>query len=299
MRRKVIRHGSSTLTISLPSRWAKQHNIQKGDELVVEERGDLLSIQTEREKTTPRYRTSIGSYSRLGKSHLTACYRRGFDEVTFTFEDPAFASVVQDVLKNDIEGYEILTQNKHACTVKHLFDVNKEGFKVALRRLWTLLNSMAVDLLVAIREKDTTTLQIIKERDKTINRLMNYCARALNKYVVTDDNILYYHLLRELEDIGDHYKEIASFYLQHMPQTNDQSLAMFAQVNQYLEALCDVYYTYDKQRVEALFHRTKKLIELMRSHIRKKRETCVTLTYLLLIATKTRGLLSTIVELNL
>jgi hypothetical protein len=37
IKRKVILHGPSTLTVSLPSKWVKNHNIKKGDELNIEE----------------------------------------------------------------------------------------------------------------------------------------------------------------------------------------------------------------------------------------------------------------------
>ena len=33
MKRKIVKHGSSTLTVSLPNKWAKIHGIESGDEV--------------------------------------------------------------------------------------------------------------------------------------------------------------------------------------------------------------------------------------------------------------------------
>ena len=35
IKRKVIQLAGRTLVVSLPSKWAKKHNVQKGDEIVV------------------------------------------------------------------------------------------------------------------------------------------------------------------------------------------------------------------------------------------------------------------------
>ena len=37
MRRKLIQHGLSSLTISLPRKWVKENNLKKGDEIEVED----------------------------------------------------------------------------------------------------------------------------------------------------------------------------------------------------------------------------------------------------------------------
>ena len=42
MIRKVIQLASRTLVVSLPSKWVKTVNVQKGDEIEVIEKGDQL-----------------------------------------------------------------------------------------------------------------------------------------------------------------------------------------------------------------------------------------------------------------
>ena len=48
MRRKVLQIAESTQLISLPRKWTLKYNIQKGDELEVEENGNKIQISTEK-----------------------------------------------------------------------------------------------------------------------------------------------------------------------------------------------------------------------------------------------------------
>ena len=45
-RRKVVKHGPSTLTLSLPTSWVQKHGIKKGTELLITPQHGLLSITT-------------------------------------------------------------------------------------------------------------------------------------------------------------------------------------------------------------------------------------------------------------
>ena len=44
MKRKVVKHGQNTLTVSLPSKWCRAHGIKQGDEIEVEEKGPLIQL---------------------------------------------------------------------------------------------------------------------------------------------------------------------------------------------------------------------------------------------------------------
>ena len=52
MRRKIVQHGPATLTLSLPSGWAKKWGIKKGSELEVEELGKELRIKVDKTPAT-------------------------------------------------------------------------------------------------------------------------------------------------------------------------------------------------------------------------------------------------------
>ena len=48
MKRKINRVGYSTLTVSLPSKWAKQYGLKPGDEVEISEDGRTLRIEAKK-----------------------------------------------------------------------------------------------------------------------------------------------------------------------------------------------------------------------------------------------------------
>ena len=48
MKRRIVKQGAATMTISLPAPWIKKFGLKEGDELNIEEKGKLIEITTER-----------------------------------------------------------------------------------------------------------------------------------------------------------------------------------------------------------------------------------------------------------
>ena len=49
--RKLVKQGAATLMVSIPAKWAKQNNLEKGSQVEVEESNSILKITTPKEKT--------------------------------------------------------------------------------------------------------------------------------------------------------------------------------------------------------------------------------------------------------
>jgi phosphate uptake regulator len=47
MKRKIVKHGQSTLTVSIPSKWAKNNNLHNGDLINIEASKDKLILSKE------------------------------------------------------------------------------------------------------------------------------------------------------------------------------------------------------------------------------------------------------------
>lgn len=300
MRRKVIQHGSSTLTISLPLKWARNFNIQKGDELIVEEQGRELSIRTEKRTNEGKKEIDIGSFKRLGVSYITSLYRCGYDEIVLKYDDPEYINKVQDVLLNELKGFEVINQTRNSCTIKDLLEVEKEKFDTALRRLWYLVLSLADDSLEAVKNDDKILIKNISKRDKSINRFSNYCERIIIKERCssTKECVLHYSLIRSLEEIADEYKDLTDYYLHQKKPLSKEVIAVFSKVNAHLRTFHELFYRFDKKRTENLFSETKKIFHDVESMDLKKSDITI-IGYLLRICNQTRNHLSTLIGLNL
>src|SRR3989344_4690886 len=108
MKRKVVLHGPSTLTISLPYAWIRKFNIKKGHELNVEEYGKELIIGMEEEPKLEKREIDLGNLKRIGKAYTTASYRQGFDEISLLYAENEYLETIQEILLKETLGFEIV-----------------------------------------------------------------------------------------------------------------------------------------------------------------------------------------------
>ena len=295
IKRRVVLHGPSTLTISLPMSWVKKFNIKKGDELNLKEFGNELRINVDQEFNLGKKQIDIKDLKRLGKSYVTSSCRQGYEEININYDDPKYIRTIQDILSKEITGFEIIKQNSNSCVIKDLTGHNKDEFNNALRRIWLLLLDLSRESLNAIKKDDYAGLKNIQLIDYSINKFSNYCLRLLIKtgHVNFKKTPLYYHLIKSLEDMADKYKDMCNFYSGNAGKINDSFISVFNEVNSHLNEFYELFYKYDEQKMENLFRKTKLTLNKIPTLDNKMSY------YLSAICTDIRNLSSVLVEINL
>jgi len=295
MKRKVVLHGPSTLTISLPASWVKKFNIKKGDELNLEEHEKDLRINFEKESEIGKKQINIGNLTKLGKRYMTASYRQGYDELHLSYFNSKFREDIQNIVGREIIGFEIVKQNNNFCIIKDLTGHSKDEFNSALRRIWLLTIGLSEESLRAIKENEYMAIKNIKLMDHSINKFTNYCLRLLTKKGHSDfrKTPLYYHLVKSLEEIADQYKDLCVSYLSNKEKVDNISISSFNKINKHLEEFYSLFYKYDEKKMDDLLKDTK-LTHAKISDSKKKMG-----HYLSSICRDIRDLLSVVVEINL
>ena len=82
MKRRVVKHGASTLTISLPSKWARANKIENGNSLNIEVAKERLIISSSDERHFDDVETTLtGKEEWYVKRILRHLYTSGYDEI--------------------------------------------------------------------------------------------------------------------------------------------------------------------------------------------------------------------------
>ena len=121
MKRKVIKQGKSTLMISLPSKWVKDNNINRGDEIDLQIDGKNLAIKIDSKQ---KKRTKV-HVKKSDKDHLqpilSLLYYSGYEEIELTFD-----KIPKDIERNvsDHTGLEIIQKTKNSVTLKSFLNNN-------------------------------------------------------------------------------------------------------------------------------------------------------------------------------
>jgi len=251
MRRKLIQHGLSSLTVSLPIKWVKENNLKKSDEIELDELNGKLIISTKKHYEPKKIEIDISNSQPMIRKIIGATFKSGYDEVNIKFNSFEELKAVQDLMREQFSGFEIINQTKSNILIKNVSKPNFEEFNKVLRRFFFVLNNMTSDLSEAIDKNDfkwlkNTTLMKI-ESDK----YADYCRRAINMGFETEFKRLapLYTIIEQLEKVVDRYKDLADYTSSNKIKVNDKVKLIIKNLSEFQEFFYNLFYKFKFSKV--------------------------------------------------
>ena len=263
MIRKVIQLAGKTLVVSLPSVWAKQHNVVKGADVeVIGDANKLCIIPSSVQIPKKTISIDVRAYdSSTIKSVLSVLHKSGYDEMEL-FYSAGQQAVVQERLKTNLLGFEIVQQSKQRMVVQNVTGDADESFEVLMRRVFLVTLELAKGVEEALREKEANkAVSELLSLEETNNKLTNYCHRILNKNPTVKNNFIYTIIWLQ-EKIADDYKEIINIIEKNKINRMRSKTNTFVQKTAYeilqcIQEFYDVVYSKDMQQIALTRERVK------------------------------------------
>ncbi|MFH1505702.1 MAG: AbrB/MazE/SpoVT family DNA-binding domain-containing protein [archaeon] len=274
MKRKIVLNGPSTLTVSLPAKWAKSNNIKKGDEVHVTDENNMLKISVQENfESNKKTQVDVSGLSHaMTKSIIDMIHKSGYDEIEVFFDNAETVRILSERIQSTLIGYEIVEQSSKSCVIKSISNIQKGEFENLLRRVFRVTLSLAEGVLETVKNKDFTNINESLILEKTNNRLTNYCERILNKQSYKDEKTVYlFHVLWLLESIGDDYRNMIKFMggLKNV-EVNKEIIKNIELVNGLLKMYYELFYKYNHQDMDVFRQKYKEVLKnLDNSAIRK------------------------------
>lgn len=130
MERSLVKHGESTLMVSVPAAWAKRHHLGKGDAVEMLDEGECLVLLKKGNKKA-QLKLEIffekPDYDEI-RAMLCKAYREGASEIIVKYDNEEVFSAVHKVVAS-IFGYEITESRKGLCVIHNLvkeFDFDRD-----------------------------------------------------------------------------------------------------------------------------------------------------------------------------
>jgi phosphate uptake regulator len=289
MRRKVIRQGHNTLTVTLPNKWAKRHGVEAGNEIEVKEQEKSLIITTDGGSTLKRTVVDIsGLDSLLIWRHLVSAYRAGYNEIivkgiehssknlysAFSYntlkylkhEDILAMSPIETInaCVNRLIGVEIMEQKENQCVIKEMSDVTGKEFDNALRRIFHLMTTEADEVEKGLEGK-TEGLKAIHIIDTNLDRFEDFCFRVLNILGYSDfrKTPVMHSLIFTLELIGDEFKKLAMHMLEEKKVGSKFIKELFQVQKAQLNRINGLFYSFNKRKAFEIYDEDRKGTELI------------------------------------
>ncbi|MBN1175568.1 phosphate uptake regulator PhoU [Candidatus Woesearchaeota archaeon] len=267
MRRKIISHGPSSLTISLPSNWVKECNLQKGDEIDVFEDDKGLLIKPINENNEIKRKTIIinEKNQHAWKDILLALHNQGYDEIKINFDCEDITKQIHTYLNEEQLGFEIIEQSNQSTTIRNISNPPCDQFNNLFRRIFRMTNEYARKTeSIMINENNITESNLLYQT--TISRLSNYCRRIIikeNKKTGT----FYDNIISNINNINNEFTNI-------LEQTKEGKIIsletnkIFSKISDIITQTYNLHYQFSTEE----YTRIKSSIEEMEQEIKSLKE---------------------------
>lgn len=263
MKRKINKVGPGTLTVSLPKSWVKINKLEKGDELEIETKGNLLVLYGKGKKEEGMIEIEVPHERRVIGRFLSHFHKLGKDTLKIKFENSKSIKFVEKEIQQFI-GYEIMEKGDDFCIIKNITGPKEDEFDSILKKMFRLTLFMSDTMFNMFKSGKFKNLSDIARLEATQNKLYSFCQRCINSAGKTKfpNPTFNYLLVQRIEDIGDDLKFIAEHYMTKKEfRPSKETLIFFEDVNNYIKEIYDLYYNYDTNKLPSTSQNHLKLSE--------------------------------------
>ena len=187
MKRKVIKQGNGTLTMTLPKNWTKQMGLTGASEIDVEESGSELIVSGSKAKKGQTVEIILESNNSIYiRQIIRNVYLGGHDELYVQFFDTKSIKYINQAV-DELIGYHVIEQSDTGCLIKNLSSVMNEEFSVLLRKVFLLNKNLLEMLCEDLKYNKVRNLEQVRGITKNIHQFGDYCRRTLFKRKMFDD----------------------------------------------------------------------------------------------------------------
>jgi antitoxin component of MazEF toxin-antitoxin module len=209
MKRKIIKQGNNTLTITLPKKYTDRLGIKAGDEIELSETGNVLEINSKESSEPKKITVEIPKGTPVYGRYIFMPYSYGYDEIKVIFHDNDAMSKINKYILY-MMGFEIVHLGENYCILKNIARGMEESFDTVYTRLMHLTLDMARMVKEELNSNKKEQVNNIKEMEGLANKLNLFCRRMLNingyKDISRTNSIYRLHCL--YEEITDYLRDI-------------------------------------------------------------------------------------------
>lgn len=270
--RKLVQHGSSSLTITLPKKWLEKHHFSKGQEVKISEKGSYLIIggKGRKEKKSKKIYIPKNMPNSAIMHYIAALYRAGYDHVEINYESAKSYNAIEKVTGSDLNGFDIIENKRKSCIIQSLSGLDTGYFENILQKLLHCISDMAKDGYESIKENNLEGVELAKTRENIINRHANFCERILTKvgYKDPDQIPFFFYIIKELENIGDEYFAIFN-YFPKIKKFNSKIIQKIKDTNDILSNFKTIYEKYSSKKSKEDIEKAAELHDKLSNEIKE------------------------------
>ncbi|MBI2105392.1 phosphate uptake regulator PhoU [Candidatus Woesearchaeota archaeon] len=272
--RRLIKFGTSSHVLSLPSSWLKKNKLEKGNLIYLQENnnGELV-ISSNASESELRKITIISdnkSFKRLSKEIFSA-YINNYGVIVITGKN---LDSIREEIRKMLHGFvalEIIEEDKDKIIAKGFLNIKDVSINENIRRMDVIIRLMMDEMKKSI---NSNVWDAIYKKDHDVNKFFHLLMRTLKGAIydpglmrdlgIKNENIFSYWITCEnLEDIGDEVKRVSRFIVEGKLNDKEKNKLeiIFDDIEKlYLDAMKS-YYKKDKELAFSVDSKKDELIE--------------------------------------
>lgn len=262
MERQLVKHGSSTLMVSLPKKWIDKYSLDKGDsvEITVLEGRIIISkkeIKKQEQEISVKLEKADYEETRVLLGNL---YKKGYKKIIIRYENPACIYFIQTIARS-IYGFEIIEQNEKNCVIKNVInklDINVEEITNKI------INSIKAEFILIKEYLARGT----KGKSEEIKVMRDECWKYRNViYMYLKESLLFsafqeYFNVHILEYNSSFlYWLYASFERSNIKKANKEFLELYDKIFEYFNISIQKMKKKDSDYIEYIMNNKNKLLK--------------------------------------
>ena len=276
MKRKVIKQGNGTLTMTLPKKWTNKTGIKGGDEIDIQETGNILYVSTKKGFTPKKISIEINKLDKaVLDSLLAVLHKSGYDEIELIYDEPKLVKIVQKRINSTLMGYEIIEQTNKRCLIKSIASQYDSNIDVIVRRVFLVTVSLARNILEILKSRDLSNIDELMVLEETNNKLTNFCHRILNKNPTEGAKTVYFYtVIWLLESIADDFRDICKLLSEKKMQNkfDKNTINIYSKIVKLFEDFYHIFYKFDLKEMKILRQDYKNIINELHKMMEAKNQ---------------------------
>ena len=256
MKRKLVKQGTSTMMVSLPSKWIKSNGLDKGSEVDIEEKENQIVISGKPTGTKKELKISVKGFSQTAiRSMITNAYRLSYGKVDIEFGTAQEFNIITETLRKSLIGFEIVSRTDKECTIENITEPGQEhSGNVFLKLLYNI-----DELIDAVKKmmKGSAEIQYIKEIEENIQRYDNFCRRTAHN---AKNPVLLTAYYKEIVQAQREIYMIAIYLEKKKIRLSSQTMNQYESLAKYFGNIKDAYMKNDLSLAEKAHKMEKELI---------------------------------------
>lgn len=266
MRRRLIKQGKSTITVSLPKLWVSENKLKKGDEVVLEERNNEIIVRCD--KSYRKNTTSI----KLGKessdtyrSIIGGLYRGGYDEIEIELIEKEGISNIEKAV-DSLYGFEVFYVNNKKCIVRSIYDSEEIDIKSHILRIIHTIKTIQGIIVEDLDKGELDSKKEVYELRNNVLKQRDLIMRVIKKERLLGNDVFpYYTIVLSLWGVTRNYYHL----YQNLGWRDKKYMGLLKETNDYFN---ESFERFDNLSMEDFLRRHKRYYAMYKKILERVEE---------------------------